>query len=39
MRQHYSPPPQRSSGLIRGIILAVAIGVGLAAYAVHGLSA
>lgn len=38
-RQHYAPAPRQGSGLIRGIVLAVAIGVGLAAYAVHGLSA
>lgn len=38
MRQHYIPEPRRSSELIRSCLLALAIGVGLAAALVEGLS-
>lgn len=38
MRQHYIPHPPRGSGLIRGILLGVAIGAGLAWVIVRGLS-
>ena len=38
MRQHYIPEPRRSSELIRGAMVAFAIGSGLAYLLVIGLS-
>lgn len=38
MREHYKPEPRQSSELIRSALVALVIGVGLAAVLVEGLS-